>query len=77
MAARARIHRPDQGEPRREPDHGRGTRHRDDAVFHGLAQGVEHVPWNLLHLVEKEHAMMREACLARTREATATDERRR
>ena len=44
--------------------------------FERLPQHLEHVAAELEHLVEKEHAVMREAHLARPRLRAAADQRR-
>ena len=57
-------------------DH-RPRRPRDPhaALLERLAQHLEHVPAELRHFVEKQHAVMREADLARPRLLAAADER--
>ena len=64
-SARARVHRADQHETRGE-DRGSG-RPRDGhrAFFERLTQHLEHVPAELEHLVEKQHAVVGEADFAR------------
>ena len=77
VAARARVHRGDQHEARGEDrgPGGAGDRHR--AVFERLAQRLERPTVELRHLVEEQHAVVREADLAGPRERAAADERRR
>ncbi len=75
-AARTRIHRADQHEAGREDGRARRARDRDAPLFERLAQHLEHVPAELRHLVEEEHAVMGEADLAGPRLRSAADERR-
>ena len=75
IAARARVHRGDEDEPRGEGDRPRRARDGDVTLFERLPQHVEHVPAELRHLVEEQHAVMREADLAGPRDRSAADER--
>jgi len=52
----------------------RRARNRDDAGLERFAQALEHAAVELGQLVEKQHAAMREAHLARTRLRTAADD---
>ena len=73
--ARTRVHRADQHEPRGEDRRARRPRDSDRALLERLAQHFEHVPAELGHLVEEQHAVVREADLAGTRMLSAADER--
>jgi hypothetical protein len=67
MTARARIHRRGEREARREAQRGLRAGDRDGTVFHGLTQRLEHPARKFQELVQKEHAMVRQAHLARPR----------
>ena len=54
----------------------RRARDGDRAVFERLAHNFEHVARELGQLVQKEHAVMREADLARARDRAAADQPR-
>src|SRR6185436_11852217 len=74
VAAGAAIHRGHERETRWIRDRGRRTRDRDPSVLERLAQRLQRVPRELEQLVEKEHSVMRETHLARSRNAAAADE---
>ena len=74
-AARARVHRADQHEARGEGHRARGARDADAAFLERLAQHFERTPAELGHLVEEQHAVVREADLAGPRNLPAADER--
>ena len=65
VPARARIHRGDQHEPRGKGAGARGTRNRDGAVLHRLAQDLQRPSRELRQLVQEQHSVMREADLTR------------
>ena len=48
---------------------------RTHAFLERLSQDLEHVPAELRHLVEKQHAVVREADLAGARQCAAADQR--
>ena len=73
--AGAGVHRSDEHEPGREDGGSRGTSDRDAAFLERLAQHLEHAPIELRHLVEEEHAVVRERDLTRARDGAAADER--
>ena len=73
-SARTRVHRADERELRRERHRSRGARDHDATVLERLAQRVEDMARDLLQLVEKQHAVMREAHFAGARLAAAADE---
>ena len=75
VAARAGVHRADQHEPRGESDRPRGARDPDAAFLDRLPQHLEDMPAELRHLVEKQHAVVRQADLAGPRVRPAADER--
>ena len=75
VAARARVHRANQHEPRRECNGSHGARDPHRAFLERLAQHFQDVPAELRHLVEEEHALVRQADLTRPRRLTAADER--
>ena len=68
------IHRADERELRWEHHGGCRTRDDDAPVLERLAQGIKDVAWDLLQLVEKQDAVMREAYLARPRITAAANE---
>ena len=74
--ARAWIHRADQHEVRGKHGRPRGPRDRDDAFFERLAQHFQRRRRELEHFVKEQHAVMREADLARARLRSAAGERR-
>ncbi len=74
MAAGAGVHRRDQREAGRERERARRAGDVDVAVLERLAERLERVAAELGQLVEEEHAVVREADLARTRERPAADQ---
>jgi len=75
-AAAARIHCPDQHEPRRIGDAMIGAGNGNLAGFQRLAQRVERLRLEFRQLVEEQHAVVRERDFARPRVQAAADQRR-
>ena len=73
-AAGTGIHRRGEHEARRIRETHRRARDGHHAVFHRLAQHLEHVLAEFRQLVEKEHSAMRQAHLTGTRIGAATDQ---
>ena len=73
--ARTRVHRRDQHEPRGEDGGPRRAGDRDAPFLERLTQHLEHAAIELRHLVEEEHAVVRERDLAGPRDRAAADER--
>ena len=74
-AARARVHRGDELEPRREHHGPSGPCDRDPALLERLPEGLEDVPGELRQLVEEQHATVREGDLAGRRPGPTADDR--
>ncbi len=74
--ARTRVHRRHQREPCREHGRPRGARDDDRAVLERLAQHFQRAAVELRRFVEEQHAVVREADLARPRHAAAADQGR-
>jgi hypothetical protein len=78
VPTRARVHRGDEERARGKAQRARGARQHDLAGLQGLAQRLQRGAVELGQLVEEQHAVVRQADLARTRHAgTAADEPRR
>ena len=75
-AARTRIHRADEHEARGKHGRPRGPRDRDAPSSSGWRSTSSDAAAELEHLVEEQHAVVREADLAGTRLRPAADERR-
>jgi hypothetical protein len=67
-AARARVRRAYQSETRGKRDGLRRTRDYNLGILHRLSESIQHVPWELQHLVQKQDAVMSQADLAGARE---------
>src|SRR5690606_10932175 len=76
IAAGAGVHGGDQLEAGREAHLVARPGDHDLATFQGLAKGFQHLAVELRQFVEKEHPLVRQADLARSRPAAATDQRR-
>ena len=74
-AARAGVHRADQHEPCGERRGAGRACYANQALLEWLPQHVERAPRELAHLVEEQHAFVREADLAGTGELPSADER--
>ena len=74
VAARARVLRADQHEIRREGQAALGAADGDRPVFERLPQHFQPVLPELRHLVQEEHAAVRQADLARPRPLPAADQ---
>src|SRR6185437_6038632 len=74
VAAGAGIHRGDERKARGKGDAQRRARHHHTPILERLAERLERAPRKLEQLVEKEHAVVREADLSWPRNATAADE---
>ena len=77
IAARTRIHCHDQNDTRGKRQRRIDTCHSHSAILQRLAQDFQRRLTELRQLVEKQHAVMRERHLARTRDAAAADHRHR
>ena len=75
MTARAGVHRADHEEPRGEDGGAGGACHGHGAELERLAEHFEGAAIELGHLVEKEHAVVREADLTGTGDRAASCER--
>ena len=75
VTARARVHRREQLEPRREPRRAPGAGDRDPPLLERLAERLEHVAVELRELVEEQHPVVGERHLARRQARSATDHR--
>ena len=75
IPARARIHRAHQHEGGGEGRGAGGARDPHRPFFEWLPQHFQDVAAELRHLVEEQHAVMRQADLARPRDRPATDQR--
>ncbi len=69
------VHRRGEEKPGREDDAPGDAGDRHGAVLERLAKGLERRPLELAELVEEEHAVVREARLARTWAGAAADDR--
>ena len=76
IPARARVHRRDQAEPRRERDAAGGAGDAHPALFERLAQHLEGAAGELGQLVEEQDAVVRQRDLPGAGQAAAADERR-
>jgi hypothetical protein len=76
-SASAGVHGGDKHEACRISDAVIGARDGDFAGFQRLAQRVENLGGKLRHLVEEQHAVMRQRYFARPRAQAAADQRRR
>jgi uncharacterized protein YeaO (DUF488 family) len=76
ITAFAGVHRRDELDPRGKGNVAVGARHRDLAGLQRLAQRIEHRALEFGQFVEKQHAEMREADLARANLEPAAHQRR-
>ncbi len=74
-AARTRIHRRHEHEPRRKDRRSRRPRDRDASLFERLPQHFEDAAIELRHLVQEQHAVVRERDLPGAWNRPAADER--
>ncbi len=72
FAARARVHRPHQDEPRRKGRRAPGPAHPHHTLFEGLAERIEHRGRELPHLVQEQDSAVGETDLARAHPCGAT-----
>ena len=77
IAAGTRIHCRYQNDTRGKGQCCIRTRHRNLTILNRFTQHLKCLLAELRQLIEKEHAVMRECHLARTRDAAATDHRHR
>jgi len=70
----ARIHRSNQRHLGWKADRALGSANRDHPIFERLPQDLQDVLAELRHLVEEQHAPVRQADLARSRPAAASRE---
>ena len=77
ISAWTRIHRRYQNDTRGKRQRRIRTRHRNLAILDRLAQHLKCLLAELRQFIQKEHAVMRECHLARTRDAPAADHRHR
>jgi hypothetical protein len=68
IATRTGVHRRGEHEPSREDGGAGGARDSDDAFLEWLSRPVEHLATELRRFVEKEHAVVLETDLARSRQ---------
>ena len=74
--ARAGVHGGHQHEASRIGERREGAGDRDVAVLQRLPQHLEHVALELRQLIEEEHAVVRQAHLARPGDLAAADQAR-